>query len=279
MGFPPDKETLGCVDDKMYGKFTLADYGWRYPQDYAKSPGFSGSVTGAHGTPLTVSLTNNAKGSVCNEVHEVNLSFDYPTASLPANISYIDLGAYDSVIIEYDITIKAATTNKAECSCLHDGVQQCPQWWKTQFTTDILYYQGPDHKEFNAISVRHFDPQENPWGYWEAAGGHRIQYSDHQIPPKAGATAHVKLDAKDLIAKYASQLCQPNGQLTRPINLRSIQLVSINTGTDMTVEIKNVKANAFKYAPGTFTATAHAPGCTPANCPTQPTDPKNACPK
>ncbi|OAQ60135.1 3-oxo-5-alpha-steroid 4-dehydrogenase protein [Pochonia chlamydosporia 170] len=272
-GSPPDKET-NCYGDNMYGRFNLATYGWRYPNDYQKSPGYDGSVTGANGSPLTISLTNNAKNANCTGV-EINLSYDYPTAALYANVSDTDLSQYDSVIIEYDAYVKSATISQSECSCLENGKASCPSWWKSQFTTDILFYQGPN-KDFNVISVRNFDPQNNGNSYFNAAGGHRYQYSDHQIQPVSGTRAHVRLDAKHLIASYSSQLCQ-GGSTNGPIFLRSIQFVSIATGADMTVEIQNVKANAFKYKPGTFTSSAVPPGCTPTNCPSQPSDPKSSC--
>lgn len=272
-GSPPDKET-NCYGSNMYGRFNLATYGWHYPDQYQKSPGYSGSVTGANGSPLTISLTNNAKNTNCTGL-EINLSYDYPTAALYANVSDTDLSQYDSVIIEYDIFIKSAITSQSECSCLDNGKSTCPSWWKSQFTTDILFYQGPK-RDFNVISVRHFDPQNNGKSYFNAAGGHRYQYSDHQIQPVSGTRAHVRLDAKHLIASYSSQLCQ-GGSINGPIFLRSIQLVSIATGADMTVEIQNVKANAFKYKPGSFTSSVVPPGCTPTNCATQPTDPKSSC--
>ena len=109
------------------------------------------------------------------------------------------------------------------------------------------------------ISVRNFDPQNNGFSEWETEDGYRVQFSDGQIAPTAGATAHVELDAKYLIDKYSQELCQGDG-LRGPIYMRAIQFVMKGTGTDMSVEIKNVKANAFKYAPGTFTSTSVTPG-------------------
>ena len=58
-------------------------------------------------------------------------------------------------------------------------------------------------------------------------------------------------------------LCPHRGRQSErhgPIYMRAIQFVMKGTGTDMSVEIKNVKANAFKYAPGTFTSTSVTPG-------------------
>lgn len=276
-GAPPDKEEIGCAGPGMKGRFTVGSFDWEYPSDYNKSPGYSGSVTGESGTPLTISLTNNAKGLDCDRGPEMNLAFDYPNSGL-GDIADVDFSTYDSIIIEYDIAIKSATTDAADCNCLRNGQPQCPDWWKSHFYTDLIFYQGPQ-KDLNVISIRHFDPQNDPESSWSTPDpdhGYRYQFSDHQVSPTVGATAHVKVDAKALIAQYNSQLCQGPG-ITGPINFRAIQLVSKVTGADMTVDISNVKANAYKYVAGTFTTTAPAPGCTPKHCPTQPTDPTKSC--
>lgn len=274
-GAPTDQEASSCYGDNMYGLFTMATYDWKI-ENYKKSPGYNGVVKGANNSPLTVALTNNAKNYNCTGV-EVNLSYDYPSSSLYANVSTTDLSTYDEVIIEYDIYVKSATVEKSDCSCLQEGKATCPSWWKTQFTTDILFYQGKkDPQDFNVISIRHFDPQKNGKTYFNAAGGHRYQYSDNLVAPTPGTKQHVKLDAKHLIASYSSELCQ-GATLNGPIYLRSIQFVSIATGGNMEVEITNVKANAFKFKPGTFTSSTVSAGCTPTNCAIQPTNTKFAC--
>ena len=264
-GYPSTSEQ-NCAGSNMYGRFTLGTYGWKYPSEYQTSLGYEGSVIGTNGSPLNVSLTNNAKNSDCSRALEVNLSFDYPGSALYSNVSTTDLAAYDSIIIEYDVTITSATTSTANCVCKANGQSTCPSYWKSQLTTDILFYQGANPQNFNAISVRHFDPQNYPTFTWSTSDGYRVQYTDHQIPSTSPASAYVKLDVKHLIHKYSNQLCQGGG-VRGPIYMRAIQLVSIATGADMTFNIANIKANAFKYAPGAFSSTAVTPGPTATNCP------------
>lgn len=122
------------------------------------------------------------------------------------------------------------------------------------------FYQGPSGAQnLNAISVRNFDPQNNAFTSWTTGNGYRVQYTDNQIASVSGTRAHVKLDAKHLIRQYSNQLCQGGG-VRGPIYMRAIQLVMKGTGTNMSVEITNVTANAFKYAPGTFTSSSVTPG-------------------
>ena len=82
---------------------------------------------------------------------------------------------------------------------------------------------------------------------------------------------------KQLIAEYSTQLCQGTGKDGPIIHLNSIQFVMINAGYDTSLKISNVKPNAFNYAPGDFTSSATSSGCTPCNCPVQPTDPASMC--
>ena len=136
---PPISESEGCAGADQYGHFNLATYGWQYPSDWQTSPGYAGSVLGdGGGAPLTVSLTNNAKDTACDRALEVNLSYDYPGAALYANVGSLDLMAYDTIIIEYDVLIAAATTSASDCRCVHEGQPICPSWWKSQLMTDIL---------------------------------------------------------------------------------------------------------------------------------------------
>lgn len=276
-GAPPERETH-CAAGDSYGRFQLMTNGWGI-KDYKKSPGYDASVIGSDGSPLTVSLANNAKGASCDIGPEVNMGYNY-WDMLDPRTKTEDLYEYDEIIIEYDIIIKTATAQK-DCSCLKgDGSQGCVEWWKTQFFLDLLFYQGNKPKQdFLVLSIRVFDPQNSPDNHWSTGGddfGYRWQYTDNKVNTKEGARGHVRIDAKHLIMSSNAELCQES--TAGPLHFRSIQLVSKSTGGDLTVEISNFKANAFKYPTGTFTPpSAKAPGCTPKNCPVQPQDPAKSC--
>lgn len=262
-GYPSTVETE-CAGPGMRGRFTLGDYGYDYPAQFQTSPGFDAILTNpaTPGGSLNVTLVNNAKGAKCGDVLEVALSYDYGDAVDDT----VDLAAYDEAVIEFDVWVSSATTTQSACSCQWNGGNLCPSWWKSQFTTDVLFYEGPGH-DFNALSIRHFDPQAYPMSHWATSGGYRVQFSDGQIAPTSGASAHVRIDVKHLIHRYSNELCQ-GGQVRGPIHLRAIQFLSLATGTDITVELSNIKANAFKYAPGAFTSSAVTLGPTPTYCPT-----------
>lgn len=115
--------------------------------------------------------------------------------------------------------------------------------------------------------MRVFDPQNYPVFTWNYGNGHRVQVTDNQIPLSSGASAHVVLDVKHLIAHYSNQLCQ-NGKINPPIYMRAIEFVTKVTGTNIEVELSNIQANAYNYAPGAFTPSPVTPGPTATNCAT-----------
>ena len=109
---------------------------------------------------MTVALQNRASGADTCDNHELAFTYDFPTQALYSNVNMLDLGKWDSVIIEFDIDVRS----ESNCSCRNDDAgYMCPSWTKAQFTTDILYWWGSeehDTGDYNVISVRHLDNKD-----------------------------------------------------------------------------------------------------------------------
>ncbi|EJD41888.1 hypothetical protein AURDEDRAFT_126820 [Auricularia subglabra TFB-10046 SS5] len=211
-------------------------------------PRYDAYASGGDGSPLTVTLVNNAKlfTSGCL-LYEIALSYEYYTSSiiktLPGNMrTTLDLAPH--FFVEYDVLVYAdPSATLASQSCAHQ---------RRFLTTDFIYWwpsspsctnQDSCPGKTNLLSINHFNPTGTPDANWNGTssdGGCR-----HMAPGvqniREGVLTHVSLDFKALIAQFAGDLCHPGGP-PAGIVPQAVQIVSSNIASDMTVQIANVNA-------------------------------------
>ena len=234
-------------------------YGW-VADEQKQYPGYDVEVAGTSGTPLAVTLTNNARtrGDCGVTVFEVAFTYLYDGFSFtkqPNGWEY-NLNDYEEILVDYDIEIVSTTPADSSYAC---------KYQRNYITTDFIYYYNTtchstaincDAEYKRVFSLKHFDPTNNNiddptdqkfQNACPSAGFCSLQVNEELRLSASPGTQHMSLEFKGLIEKWSAALNHSDGSTSArgvpaTAKIYAIQLVSSNVENDSTVKIGNVTA-------------------------------------
>ncbi|MGW6600235.1 hypothetical protein [Streptomyces sp. NPDC055036] len=251
-------DTSGCgpvddrqrVDDRCSSRFPytgasgkacpawdFVTYNWTREQ-FRTYPGYDTQVWGSTGSPLTLTMQNNATGTTGCELREVAFSYHYPSSSLRRK-------ADGSTYHFSDGRLKVSYDAYAE----QTGGFSCEEK-RAILTTDLIYWVNG---KLNVISVVHFNPGKfmeppNADGVmWtnNCANGCRLTVPGQQITAKT--TTRVTVDFTELARKYAAYL--GGDGIPASSQIEAVQMVNSGKGTDLKTQVSNASVTLEPLAP------------------------------
>ncbi|MET9534930.1 MULTISPECIES: hypothetical protein [unclassified Streptomyces] len=245
-GATSDADTSGCaaLDDAervdtsctwfpYEGRYGHACPSWRFitinwDEDRLRQyPGYDHQVAGAEGSPLTLTMQNNAKNVGNCDLHEVAFSYEYVGSSLRRDPSTHEPYNFSDgrLTASYDAYAKQT------------GGFTCDEK-RAILTTDLIY---TVNGKTNLISVVHYDP-----GGFAGAGKDGVLWSNGCSdgcrvtvagpPIEAGKTTHISDDFTALATKYASYL---GGAVPKSSQIQAVQVVNSTRGADLETRVSH----------------------------------------
>ncbi|MFS0895726.1 hypothetical protein [Microbacterium sp. 179-I 3D3 NHS] len=236
--WPAGKAWVG-VQGQTCPAWRFNTHGWLWGDSGGKTPGFDHWVEGADGSPLTLTLVNNAHnlgGTNPCRLTEVTATYEYLKAGLKRHPKLSE-----GLVFTGNLKVPSAPSAS---SCGED---------RKILTTDIMWTSSATGADkVHLIQVVNFNPNgwdiasNDPRVLWDnkCEGGHcRISVADPSGYMSVGQDKQVSIDFTQLFETYKSYFAA-SGITAANSDVRAVQVVNSTVGANLTAQVRSMDFTA-----------------------------------